>query len=114
MEKIFPITTNKKFYSETVYKLLLKINFKLGVAYKILTDYQVWHSQSLATVIFGLDFHSTRQEIDKKLISKYGRNFKARTTGATLDGTNTKKVISELLTVNSKKKKKEKKWKKKN
>jgi asparagine synthase (glutamine-hydrolysing) len=67
VEKIFPVTTNKRFYSETIYKLLLKINFKLGVAYKILTDYQVWHSQSLATVIFGLDFHSTRQEIDKKL-----------------------------------------------
>jgi len=63
----FQKTYNKLPYSEFIYSTLLKLNKKLAVAYKILTDFQVWHSQSLATVIFNFDFHSVRKKIEERI-----------------------------------------------
>ena len=44
------------------------------MAYKILTDYQVWHSQSLATVIFEPYFKSVREKIENR-IRRYSKKY---------------------------------------
>lgn len=65
INKIFKATYGKLFYSEKLYKIIIKINKKIALVYKILTDYKVWHAQTLSD--FNFDFNSERASIEDRI-----------------------------------------------
>ena len=67
IDKFFKLTYDKLPYSELVYANLTKYSRKLSIIYKILTDYKVWHAQSLSFTIFNLDFHSSRKKMENRM-----------------------------------------------
>jgi len=69
IDKFFKLTYDKLPYSELVYANLTKYSRKLSIIYKILTDYKVWHAQSLSFTIFNLDFHSSRKKMENRMRS---------------------------------------------
>jgi asparagine synthase (glutamine-hydrolysing) len=72
IDKIFKLTYGKVKYSELIYKMLLKINSKLALAYKALFNYKLWHTQSFSD--FNMLFNKSRIEIEKRL-EKYASEY---------------------------------------
>jgi len=52
-------------YSEHIYNMLILINKRFALAYKVIADYQVWHAESLSD--FNLYFGGERKKIEDKL-----------------------------------------------
>ncbi|MCF6331164.1 MAG: asparagine synthase (glutamine-hydrolyzing) [Sulfurimonas sp.] len=65
INNIFLFLYNKIPYSEYLYKIFLKFNRKIAYVYKMLSDYGVWHAQ---TLVFNLFFN--RGSSDKKAYEK--------------------------------------------
>lgn len=74
IEKFFKLTYDKLPYSEFIYTNLIKVSTKLSEVYKIITDYKVWHAQSLSYTIFNFDFQFMREKMENRMRS-YAKNY---------------------------------------
>lgn len=78
IEKVFKVLHGSFFYNKKFYHLLIKLNKKIALAYKILFDYKVWHAQSLSD--FSFDFGSDRQAIEDRIRSNADKYFQITRT----------------------------------